>query len=356
MFEDSFYQIHSGEIFVKTQCMQQEAVVMDFFRTCLINRGYSTDDFARRLWKRGDRQAVVCLADDFKVCGAKIDQQPFRWFDANTVVLTDNYITVPTQYEVFQVPTSYFGIFAYRPELQEYQPERRFSFSINRLDTQRELIFLEMARQSGGFGQLLDLDFVNFNAWDANGDNSTRDQVKNNVRKYWNQIETSCQQPYQTLIEQLINLVPVKNHTWSIEQAHLKSWLAPVVETYSGNTTMAFSEKIFRALQTPMPWTVYSATGAVQYLKSLNFDVLDDLVDHSYNLIVQDSPHGLAKITQFVSSSINTVQHLQGMDLSYVKHRCQQAALHNQDRLAKMRLQWPLDFANWLPNAIPKLL
>lgn len=118
---------------------------------------------------------------------------------------------------------------------------------------------------------------------------------------------------------------------------------------------MAFSEKIFRALQTPMPWTVYSATGAVEYLKSLNFDVLEDLIDHGYNAIHQDSPYGLAKIAGFVDSSLRNVTRLQNLDIEQIKQRCCQAAIHNQSVLAQMRSQWPKDFAQWLPSVIDKI-
>lgn len=355
MFEDLFYQTHHGEIFVKSQCMQHESSVMEFFRSCLTNLGYVTDDASRRVWKRHNRQVIVCLADDFNVCGAQLDKPPADWFDPNTVVITDNHITVPTQYTVCQLPTSYLGVFSYVPDSQDYAPERRFNFSVNRLDTQRELIFLELVRQLGGFDQLLALDFVNFNAWDSSGANQDLDQIRNNVKKYWNQLDSACHNVYGELFVELVCQVPIKNHSWSIEQANLRSWLVPVVETYSGNITMAFSEKIFRALQTPMPWTVYSATGAVEYLKSLNFDVLEDLIDHGYNTIHQDSPYGLAKIARFVDSSLRNVTRLQNLDIEQIKQRCRQAAIHNQSVLAQMRRQWPNDFAQWLPSVIDKI-
>lgn len=210
MFEDLFYQTHHGEIFVKSQCMQHESSVMEFFRSCLSNLGYVTDDASRRVWKRHNRQAIVCLADDFNVCGAQLDKPPADWFDANTVVLTDNHITVPTQYTVCELPTSYFGIFSYVPDSQDYAPERRFNFSINRLNTQRELIFLELVRQLGGVDQLLALDFVNFNAWDGSGANHNLDQVRDNVKKYWNKLDSSGHSVYGEFFGDLVRLVPIK--------------------------------------------------------------------------------------------------------------------------------------------------
>jgi hypothetical protein len=72
--------------------------------------------------------------------------------------------------------------------------------------------------------------------------------------------------------------------------------------------------------------------------------------------VVQDSPHGHAKITAFISGSIKNAQQLQQMNFEQLKSRCQQAAKHNQSLLADLRRQWPSQFAEWLPDTINKLL
>jgi hypothetical protein len=356
MFEDPFYHTHQGEVFYKSDCMQHERTLTDFFCNCLTNLGYYTSDKSRRIWKRKDKTVIVCLADDFSVCGGRLDLGASFCFDDHAVIITDNHITVPTQYWVCQLPVSYFGIFGYVPDNQLYTPEKRFNFSVNRLDTQRQLILLNLIFQSGNIHQVLDLDFINFNCWDADGANNTHSDIKNNFCKYWDQLKNSYSKDYQPIVDQLIDQLPLRNHNFSIEDANLKSWLTPVVETYSGNTTMAFSEKIFRALQTPMPWTLYSATGAVDYLHRIGFDVLNDLIDHSYNTVIQDSPHGVDKISKFIQASIHNVVCLQNINLAQVQTRCKQAASHNQQHLAQLRQQWPVDFAQWLPATIEKII
>jgi hypothetical protein len=132
--------------------------------------------------------------------------------------------------------------------------------------------------------------------------------------------------------------------------------VGPVVETYSGNDNIAFSEKIFRALVTPVPWTVYSATGAVEYLKTLGFDVLDDLVDHGYNNVYQDAPHGLQKIKAYINASIDSYNQLKTGNFEQIKARCLQAAQHNQQLLNSLQQQWPLAFANWFPKAVDAII
>lgn len=356
MFDDQFYKIYLGEIFVKSRCMEHESAVMNFFRSCLSNLGYVTQDPAQRIWHRQQKKVIVCFADDFNVCGAQLEKSPAHWFDSETVVITDNHIVVPTQYQVCQAPDSYLGVFSYDPESSEYDPDRRFNFSVNRLDTQRQLICLELACQSGGLDTLQRQDYLNFNAWDAQGNNDTKQHIENNFKQHWSQIQQWYQNRYNTLVDDLARAVPIKNHEYSVELASYKSWLTPVIETYSGNVTMAFSEKIFRALQTPVPWTVYSTTGAVKHLQTLGFDVLDDMVNHDYNSVRQDSPHGINKISAFIKASTENVQRLRQLDLNTIRSRCQQAANHNQQLLAAMRQRWPQDFAIWLPTVIEKIL
>lgn len=349
MFDESFYRIDSGEIFHKSSCMWHERTTVDFLASMLVNFGYTkTDNY--RIWKRGYQTVVVCFADDYSVCRQSWSLPPEQWFDQHTVIITDNYVNFPTQYQVKQVPESYFGVFNYKPDGQVWSPTYRFNFPINRLDSQRLLILLELLTQTE-----IDQDLVNFNCFDAARANHSLDEIKTNFMKTWNQLVT-VQEKYKTLIPELTNNVPIRNHALTIEQAHVSAWVNIVVETYAGDHTIAFSEKIFRALVSPAPWTVYSAFGAVNYLKQLGFDVLDDIVDHTYNLITQDdTPHGIKKVETFISSNIRLYQELQKLNFEQVKKRCQQAAIHNQQRLAELQQQWPADFAQWLLDVLPEL-
>lgn len=356
MFDDSFYQIGQGEIFTKSQCMWHERTLMEFFCSILINLGYQAEDSARRRWKRKNKTVIVCLADDFNVCGANLTLNPDQWFDPQTIIITDNHMTVPTEYEICQLPSSYFGIFFYRPELWVDHPIRRFNFSVNRLDTQRALIFLELIKQSGSIDSVLELDYINFNSWSNDSNNDTVESVRKNFIKCYEQFKKQIPDIYHQHAIELIGHLPVRNHLLSIEQANVKAFLIPVIETYSGNVNMAFSEKIFRSLQTPVPWTLYSTTGAVKFLKELGFDTLDDIIDHSYNNVEQDSVPSLKKIETFVSGTMKNYEKIQTMNWTSVQIRCQQAAKHNQEVLRRYQQCWPKDFANWLPKTVEKLM
>jgi hypothetical protein len=350
ILQSPFYQTQEGEIFCSSNCMQHEHAIADFFTSMLIALGYSKTSLNNRSWQRHDKKVIVCLADDFGVCRSKFDNPPAMWFDKNTTVFTDNYMPLTTQYQVCQLPTSYFGIFHYTPVLQEFTPTARFHFSANRLDHQRLTIVLEFLKQTGSLENILINDYINFNAWDPAGSNQTTQDLMRNLDQHWQQLP-HLHKNYQTWFEQLCSVVPVRNHNLTIEQAHVASLLNLVIETYAGDASIAFSEKIFRALVTPAPWVVFSAQNAVAYLKTLGFDVMDDMIDHSYDTHIHDEN----KVKRYIQSGLQVLQHLKNINLEIVKDRCQQAASHNQQLLAQMRHDWPKDFALWLPGAIEKI-
>ena len=356
MFADPFYNIAHGEIFKKSFRIQKEHIVANFFSGILLSLGYTTTDLARRRWQRDNKTVIVCLADDFNICGADRSKPPMEWYDTNTIVITDNYIKFRPQYNVIRLPTSYFGIFNYTPENQEYTPTRRFNFSVNRLDSQRELVLAELINQTIDLANVLQQDYINFNCWDPLGANDTADNLESNFLKYWSQLSEIDPLIYTPIMEQIVGAIPIRNHSLSVEQAHVGAWVVPVVETYSGNVTIAFSEKLFRALVTPVPWTLYTTTGAVDHLRTLGFDVLDDLIDHSYNNVAQTNLHGLKKIKAFISTSIDSYNQLKTGNFEQITTRCLQAAHHNQQLLSQWEKQWPKDFANWLPNVVDQLI
>ena len=101
-----------------------------------------------------------------------------------------------------------------------------------------------------------------------------------------------------------------------------------VVESYVSDTVIAFSEKIFRALQTPRPWILFCSPGSVAILRSAGFDVMDDVVDHSYDEIVN--------VEQRLQAIIKELKKLKYFSLP----RYEQAVETNQAILDKLKHQW----------------
>ena len=125
------------------------------------------------------------------------------------------------------------------------------------------------------------------------------------------------------------------------------SYLNIVVESYSSDNNISLSEKIFRALVTPVPWTVYSGRYTVAYLESLGFDCLRDIVDHNHYDRLKEVED---KIRVFNWKSLEIVRHLKQLDFSMLQERCIRAAEHNQALLRTMKQQWSGKFNTWINN------
>lgn len=351
-----FRDILKGEAYTKSQYMYYETLFMDFFAGQLTNLDYKSQDQLGRVWTRDQTKVVVCLSDDVYSFGTDSATPVGQELTKDTIVITDNNFLGMPKYKVFKFPDSYFGIYSYVPESQDWQPRRRFNFSVNRFDKQRLLILLELIHQSKGVDSFLEQDYVNFNVFVPIANNKTSKDIQTNFLRAWDTINFDQQNLYKNYFKRLRKEVPILNHDMEHNQSHIAAWLNVVVESYAGDMNRTVSEKTFRALVTPVPWTLYACRYTVEMLKSLGFDVLEDLVDHSYNKVLQSTtPDGIAKIQQFISSSIENQQRITCMDFDAVKLRCQKAATHNQKLLANLRKQWPQDFADWLPEVIKQL-
>jgi hypothetical protein len=112
------------------------------------------------------------------------------------------------------------------------------------------------------------------------------------------------------------------------DTAAMASRLTLVVESYVSDSVIAFSEKIFRALQTPRPWILFCSPGSVDVLRSAGFDVMDDVVDHSYDEIVN--------VEQRLQAIITELKKLKYFFLP----RYKQAVKTNQAILDTLKHQW----------------
>jgi hypothetical protein len=342
--QQAFNGVHSGEIWAQSQCLSHEYNTNDKIYQTLRASGFeATDD--PRVWKKGHHTVIVCLVDDIRSCSTDYHRDLPYLYDTNTIVITDNYLTCPTQYRVIQLPTSFLGIYHYVPQNQEWWPKRDFSFAVNRIDQRRFIMMLEL-----GLRVHLHRGYVNFNCYrpgnvsEADPALVTKQQALEYCREHWNHASEQDQLHYQKSYELLIDQVPVRNYEVEHDVIFTRSYVNIVIETYNSDNNVALSEKIFRALLTPAPWTVSSGRYTVAYLDSLGFDTMPDLIDHNhYDRLIefQDKPR------IFIWKSLETAKALKAQDLDQIKARCLRAAEHNQRLLASMSEQWPQDFAQW---------
>ena len=342
--QQAFNKPHDGEIWNQSRCLAREDNINNTIYQTLQDTGFSVTDNPR-IWKKSTQTVIVCLVDDIRSCSTDYHSDLPYLFDANTTVITDNYITCPTQYRVIRLPASFLGIYHYVPTNQSWTPDRDFSFAVNRIDQRRFMLMLEI-----GLRVHLHKGHVNFNCYRP-GNSVVSDPAlisTTSALEYWNEhwshVSNEDKSKYQKSYELLTAQMPICNYEIDHDEIFNRSFLNIVAETYSSDNNISLSEKIFRALVTPAPWTVSSGRYTVAYLTSLGFDTVSDLIDHNhYDRLIEVQE----KQRIFVWKSLETIKSLKSQDLALLQDRCQVAATHNQTVLAAMADRWPDDFVQW---------
>jgi len=294
-------------------CLSQEHATLDYFETTLTNLGWQRDDQQRRNWHREDKKVVLCLVDDIRDCASDYHIDVPYMFDRNTTVITDNYVGCPTQYQVWQLPPSFYGIYSHNEPMPEWQPDRQFCFSVNGTD-----------------------------------------RLPAVFEKYWNnELSDDDKAAWQASYKLLAPQMPLKNYDHSHHEIYTRSWLNVECETYSSDNTVALSEKIFRLLTLPVPWTAYMGRYAVAYLESLGFDCMSDMIDHNHydRLKVVENRIGI-----FVWKSItDTSKVLMNGSQDQIRARCLKAATYNRELLKLYKNNWDAEFEQWKQAYLPHL-
>jgi hypothetical protein len=235
--------------------------------------------------------------------------------DAQAVIVTDNYPLVPVAGHLISVIPEFWSIWRFDPEYTDREPTKRFNCFMNRPRGDRNVVFYELIRRN-----LLDQGFVSYNCTPAE---LAHEYLAAELTRY--------------SVEHLVAQVPyntVDAHG-TLEQCVIDSGISLIVETYIADDHVVFSEKIFRALQLPRPWVVYTSPGAVALLRRHGFDILDDYVDHSYDAIVEHS-HRLIRVVDQLEQVLHwTDEDLLVFDL---------AAQHNRRLLQQWANDWPWRF------------
>lgn len=260
----------------------------------------------------------------------QVDPNQFR--DKPTVLLTNNRFEPGhlhhTQYQ--EMAGSFYGIFAGGSKYSDQVPVKKFNCFMNRVDPIRQSWLYQFVRRG-----LFDQGLISFNI--ARIKDSSGVPLDNEIQPPWKQTATleeyfqTYLQNFQVEHEQVKHLVPYKNFDCDLNQAILQSEFGVVLETYfDRNHAVTFSEKIFRHIKMPRPWLLFAMKNSVQHLRDLGFDVLDDLVDHSYDQqdFHIDRQSAMLEQMKLLCDQPWTKSRLQ---------RCQQASIHNQQVLSVMQ-------------------
>lgn len=333
--------IYQDPIWKSSQCLEREGAILDTISQRLARKGWTNVDQYRRHWTKGQEKIVLCLVDDTRSCSHDYETDMPYLFDSDTTVITDNFISCPTRYKVLKLPDSFFGIYCHEPP-GEWIPDRGFCFSVNRLDDRRFLLLLEIVKRLK-----LDRGYINFNCQTDFVPDSTHidfARLQQNFYDHWDHLSDDDRMKYQQCFDLVKDQMPYKNYTIAHDEIHLRSRCNIVVESYGSDTTVALSEKTFRALVLPVPWTVYAGHYAIAFLESLGFDCMSDLINHNHYDQLKEVED---KVHIFIWKSIEYMNQIIRGDHEKTAQRCLQAAEHNRKLLRHFRSTWPNDFERW---------
>lgn len=339
--------LFDSHAFVASGCLAREAQFVAILDTYLRDRGYQPHDSDAGVYLKGSSRVFLGIVDDVTQ-GKSMDF--YNDLQSTDVIVTDNHLLRPVSAQVLTLPDSWFGIYAHDAMIMDVMPDRAFSLPVNRIDVNRVAVLLRMDM----YGHI-DNGYVNFNCFEP-GQDPELDHCQQNWQSKCERIQEQHGSKYDAEISALSARMPLKNHDLAFDQSIMRGGLHMVIETYSSDHAISFSEKIFRALCLPRPWVLLASPWAVSRLRQLGFDVMSDIVDHSCydGLRMVDS-----KLAQFVAvardhwgewtdSPSTDILHYQHWFQHNVLPRAQKAAAHNHAVLQKMRATWWADAIRFL--------
>lgn len=233
-----------------------------------------------------------------------------------TNIVTDNIV------QLAHVPLypEYWGTYSYESDYISQKPTKLFNCFMNRICSFRQSWFYQFVRrnllQNGNVSFLLD------------SRRSPRGKELYELNFQGNEIFES---------EHILmrDQVPFINFTNDIDQVIIDSQFSLVIETYFDSPgTIAFSEKIFRAIQLPRPILLYSMPGSVKVLKDYGFELFDDIVDHSYDRETNDIKRQVMLLDQLCAWQNRSFTEQNLIDF-------EQRINHNKNLLRDLRSRWP---------------
>ena len=302
-----------------------------------------------KLWTKVESQCHQQVADASpRLKSYLIDEFPIEEF--KNILTTGHHIAITNTIVVDsdvdknlieKTADSFYGVYYHPYDVSNFNIHKDFNCFINRMDTIRQSWLYQLIRR-----QLLDLGYVSFNMDISRIPELNGLTLFQAFEKQFNE-QLKIFRPEH---EKICNQVPYKNFNdnGDLTEIILDSKFSIILETYfHNNNLVTFSEKIFRCLQLPRPWVLYSHKHAVHYLRVMGFDVLDDIVDHSYDTI----EFAIERQVEI----LNLVEKLVNLDIIPLQTRLRQAAEHNQQLLKKFADTWQDDFQETISRALAKL-
>jgi hypothetical protein len=213
-----------------------------------------------------------------------------------------------------------FGIYHTDFNYENKIPTKKFNCFIHRADPFRQSWFYQLARH-----KLLDHGHISYWAHDRFGNRTPEE--------YYEFLYHQNNQIFQQEHTEARGKIPFKNFDFCLEHAIMDSEISVVLDTFfEPNGQVSYSEKVWRAIQMPRPWLLFSSRHAVKNLREWGFDVFDDYVDHSYDNESDPVQRQIMILNQLENPIRYTMQNL----LNFVSR-----AQLNSQLLIQYQQEWP---------------
>lgn len=273
-------------------------------------------------------QQAVRHRSDIKLC--LVDAYAGAITEGMNWLITDNLIKGA---EYLSLLPEFFGHYHYDAAIVHRAPSKLFNCFMNRACPFRQSWLYQFQKRN-----LMDHGFISYNLDYRAEDLRHLAGTPALFRSLYDQGLGIFSDEHTTLA----NRVPYSNVTESLEQTIIDSKISVVIETYfDPDHIIALSEKIFRALQLPRPFLVFSATGTLKLLKDLGFDIYDDIVDQSYDLEPNSITRQMAILQQL--EFMHTVCYSDSLQQDFLSR-----AQNNKDVLLQLKSNWPKKFRDIL--------
>ena len=250
------------------------------------------------------------------------------------VISEQSGFSVPKNCTAYTIPKSFYGTYYVDNLNQDCKIVRDYNCFMHRSDIARQNWFYIFYERDW-----LDLGHVSFNINLRSGlwyPAETPKEVFDNYHK-------SLLNSYDYLYSSVEKIVPYKNFVDTHNQFErvLETKFSIVVEPfYHRPDSVCFSEKTLRVLQLPRPWVLFGATGSVDRLRNMGFDVFDDFVDHSYDAF--DTEQSYVQRQDAMIPEIEKLLQLQAT--SAIVDIWKQKAQHNRNILKTWSQSWQSEF------------
>lgn len=272
---------------------------------------------------------------------------PEQYRQGSQILVTNNWLAPgqldPSRYQQF--PNSWYGLYAGNVPIEVTKPTHRFNCFINRMDPIRQSWLYQLVRRG-----IFDQGLISFNMDVSRLPLSESRLPTDNPHEVFEKQFQHYLQIFSDEHHFVKSQVPFKNFDIDLDSAIMKTDFSIVLEScFCDNRLITFSEKIFRCLKLPRPWVLFAMKNSVAYLRDMKFDVLDDLVNHSYDSLDCEKERQSAILDQVEVLCQKTLSSLQ------IK-RCEQAAIYNQNLLQEMNNKFYNDVDLTLQIAMNKCL